>query len=101
MPPLHARLLGTDEPDSESIIYGIIGSLFLLLPQTIRDNKYENVLRKNGFCFLSSLEELSAMDLESLGMVKGHALMVLKVLRPPLPPPLTPSPLQQRNVEQG
>ena len=39
MPPLHARLLGTDEPDSESVIYGIIGSLFVLLPQTLRVKK--------------------------------------------------------------
>ena len=103
MPPLHARLLGTDEPDSESVIYGIIGSLFLLLPQTVRDNKIEDVLRKNGFCFLSSLEELTVVDLESLGVVKGHALMVLKVLRPPMTPSpmtMTPSPLQQRNVQQ-
>jgi hypothetical protein len=82
------------------VIYGIIGSLFLLLLHTLRDAKYEEFLRTNGFCFLSSLEELTAADLANRGVVRGHALMILKVLRPPLPPPLTPSPLQQRNAQQ-
>ena len=71
MPPLHERLRDTAEPDSESVIFGIVGSLFLLLPEAVRAQRYEVLLKDNGFCFLGALDAMSAADLQELGVVRG------------------------------
>ena len=98
MPPLHERLRDTAEPDSESVIFGIVGSLFLLLPEAVRAQRYEVLLKDNGFCFLGALDAMSAADLQELGVVRGHALLLLRALRPPQVPPTPASPLQQRSA---
>ena len=54
MPPLHECLRNAADPDSESVIFGIVGSLFLLLPEPIRAQRYEALLKDNGFCFLGA-----------------------------------------------
>ena len=98
MPPLHECLRNATEPDSESVIFGIVGSLFLLLPEPIRVQRYEVLLKDNGFCFLGALETMSAGDLPELGVVRGHALLVLRALRPPQTPQTPASPLQKRSA---
>jgi hypothetical protein len=72
-----------DEPDDEGSVHGIVAALFLVLPAVVRQTAPADLLRQNGYCFLSALETLTLDDLESLGVLRGHAAQMMRAL--PIP----------------
>ena len=85
MPPLDKRLRDAVTPDDEDAMYGILAALFLVLPAAVRATDPAVVLKQNGYCFLPALVTLTVHDLEQLGVLRGHAQMVMSVLRPAPP----------------
>ena len=49
-----------------------------------------NLLRSNGYYHLAALNTLHLNDLEDLGVLRGHARMIVTILRPGGDPPSTP-----------
>ena len=87
--PLHERLAVAD--DDEDALYGILVALMLLLPDAVRDTFPADVLRQNGYCHKAALHTLRLNDLEEMGVLRGHARMLMAVLRPGGDPPSTPT----------
>ena len=86
--PLNERLADAD--DDEAALYGILVALMLLLPDAVRDTLPADVLRNNGYCHKAALHTLRLNDLEEMGVLRGHARMLMAVLRPGGDPPPTP-----------
>ena len=82
MPPLDKRLRDVDDPGDESAVHGIVAALFLVLPAVVRQTAPADLLRANGYSFLAALETLTVDDLESLGVLRGHAAQMMRALRP-------------------
>ena len=85
MPPLDERLLQAERPDDEAAVYGILAAMILVLPVAVREKDPALVLKENGYAYVSALLTLRVDDLELLGFVRGHAAMIMSVLRPPGP----------------
>ena len=88
--PLNKRLVECD--DDEDQLYGVLAALMLTLPAAVRDTKPADVLRANGYCHRSAMETLRVSDLEEMGVLRGHASMMMGLLRPGGDPPPTPKP---------
>ena len=86
--PLNKRLIDCD--DDEDQLYGVLAALMLTLPAAVRDTKPADVLRANGYCHRSAMETLRVSDLEEMGVLRGHASMMMGLLRPGGDPPPTP-----------
>ena len=91
--PLNRRLVDAD--DDVDVLYGVLAALMLLLPEAVRDTLPADLLRNNGYCHLDALNTLRLSDLEEMGVLRGHARMIMTILRPGGDPPLTPPPLQE------
>ena len=85
MPPLDERLLQTERPDDEAAVYGILAATILVLPVAVREKDPALVLKENGYAYVSALLTLRVDDLELLGFDRGHAAMIMSVLRLPGP----------------
>ena len=77
--PLNQRLVDAD--DDEDALYGILVALMLLLPDAVRDTSPADVLQSNGYCHKDALNTLRMNDLEEMGVLRGHARMMMNVLR--------------------
>ena len=86
--PLNRRLVDAD--DDVDVLYGVLAALMLLLPEAVRDTLPADLLRSNGYFHLAALNTLCLNDLEDLGVLRGHARMIMTILRPGGDPPLTP-----------
>ena len=77
-------------------ILEIVCVVFLTFPATVLAIKPAGLLSANGYYFLSALQSLPVSDLGELGMLRGHAQMVVRALRPPPPEAfdMNPSPLR-------
>ena len=95
--PLNQRLVDAD--DNEDALYGILVALMLLLPDAVRDTSPADVLRSNGYCHQEALNTLRMNDLEEMGVLRGHARMLMNVLRPGGDPPTTPSRAANTTIE--
>ena len=87
--PLNERLADAD--DDEAALYGILVALMLLLPDAVSSTLPADVLRNNGYCHKAALHTLRLNDLEEMGVLRGHARMLMAVLRPGGDPPPTPT----------
>ena len=61
----------------------------------------QDLLLANGYCFLTALQTLSVDDLEQLGVLRGHAQMILRALRPLPPEVFDVIPQQGTETQQG
>ena len=95
--PLNQRLVDAD--DDEDALYGILVALMLLLPDAVRDTSPADVLRSNGYCHKEALNTLRLNDLEEMGVLRGHARMMMNVLRPGGDPPMTPPRAANTTIE--
>ena len=86
--PLNRRLVDAD--DDVDVLYGVLAALMPLLPEAVRDTLRADLLRSNGYCHLAALNTLRLNDLENLGVFRGHARMIMTILRPGGDPPSTP-----------
>ena len=87
--PLNQRLADAD--DDEDVLHGILVSLMLLLPDAVRNTLPADVLRNHGYCHKAALCTLRLTDLEEMGVLRGHARILMSVLRPGGDPPPTPT----------
>jgi hypothetical protein len=108
--PLNRSLVDAD--DSVDVLYGVLCALVMVLPEAVRETLPADVLQNNGYCHIAALHTLRLntlclCDLEEMGVLRGHARMimfslscVLVVIHPlhPLPPhamrpqPILPNP---------
>ena len=75
--PLNQRLADAD--DDEDVLYGILVAIMLLLPDAVRNTLPADVLRNNGYCHKAALCTLRLNDLEEMGVLRGHARMLMSV----------------------
>jgi hypothetical protein len=78
---LCAELRGAQPADDEDVLRGILRGRFDGLPAKVKELKIEDQLLANGFADVQSLELLEAADMEELGILRGHAKLVLLVVR--------------------
>ena len=76
--PLNQRLVDAD--DDEDAMYGILVALMLLLPDAVRDTLPADMLRNNGYCHTAAIHTLRLNDLEEMGVLRGHARMLMSVM---------------------
>ena len=92
--PLNRSLVDAD--DSVDVLYGVLCALVMVLPEAVRETLPADVLQNNGYCHIAALHTLRLntlclCDLEEMGVLRGHARMIMSVLRPGGDPPVTPS----------
>ena len=87
--PLNRALVDAD--DSVDVLYGVLSALMMALPEAVRETHPAELLQANGYCHIAALHTLRMVDLEKLGVLRGHARMITSVLRPGGDPPVTPS----------
>ena len=75
------RLSEADAADQD-IMFGVLQAVMSGLPQPIAVQKYFEKMLDSGFCFRVVLEELTVQDLADMGMPRGHAIAVFKILFP-------------------
>ena len=102
---LCAELRGAQPADDVDVLRGILRGRFDGLPEDLKAKKIEEDLLANGFASVASLELLEHADLEDLGVLRGHAKLVLLVLRDSapgyqMPPPQQPQGQQQQQTQQ-
>jgi hypothetical protein len=97
--PLNRSLVDAD--DSVDVLYGVLCALMLALPEAVRETFPADVLQNNGYCHIAALHTLRLSDLEEMGVLRGHARMIMSVLRPGGDPPHTPvaSPRNETSIE--
>ena len=78
--PLNRALVDGD--DSVDVLYGVLGALMMALPEAVRETHPADLLQTNGYCHIAALHTLRMVDLEELGVFRGHARMIMSVLRP-------------------
>ena len=83
--PLNRSLV--DANDSVDVLYGVLCALMLALPEAVRETFPADVLQNNGYCHIAALHTLRLSDLEEMGVLCGHARMIMSVLRPGGDPP--------------
>ena len=64
-----------DADDSVDGLYGVLCALMPALPEAV-------VLQNNGYCHNAALHTLCLSDLKEMGVLRGHARMIMSVLRP-------------------
>ena len=70
-----------DADDTEDALYGILTALMLVLPDPVVATNPADVLRANGHCFKNALLTLRLSDVEEMGVLRGHARMVMWIIR--------------------
>ena len=63
----------------------------LTLPEAVRETLPADLLQTNGYFHIAALHTVRLIDLEEMGVLRGHARMIMSVLRPGGDPPVTPS----------
>ena len=73
----------------------------LALSEAVRETFPADVLQNNGYYHVAALHTLRLSDLEEMGVLRGHARMIMSVLRPGGDPPHTPvaSPRNETSIE--
>ena len=87
--PLNRSLVDAD--DSVDVLHGVLCALMMVLPEAVRETLPADVLQNNGYCHIAALHTLRLSDLEERGVVRGHARMIMSVLRHGWDPPVTTS----------
>ena len=64
----------------------------MVLPEAVRETFPADALQNNGCCHIAALHTLRLCDLEEMCVLRGHARMIMSVLRPGGDPPVIPSP---------
>ena len=85
--PLNRAVVDAD--DSVDILYGVLSALMLSLPEAVRETFPADMLQNNGYCHIAALHTVRLVDLEEMGILRGHARMIMSVLRPGGDPPST------------
>ena len=75
---LCAELRAAQPSDDEDVLRGILKGRFDGLPGKVKALKIEEDLLANGFASVASLELLEVADMEELGILRGHAKLVLQ-----------------------
>ena len=76
-----ARLSEADAADQD-VMFGVLQAVMSGLPQPIAAQKYYEKLLEDGFCFRDVLEDLTGQDLAAMGIPRGHAIGLMKILFP-------------------
>ena len=74
--------LTVQEAADEDAVEFVMREVFAELPPAVATLKYERMLRAEGFCFRDLLEALTVQDMVDLGIVRGHAILLSRLLRP-------------------
>ena len=93
--PLNRSLVDADDS------VDVLCALMLALPEAVRETFSADVLQNNGCCHIAPLHALRLDDLEEMDVLRGHARMIMSVLRPGGDPPHTPvaSPRNETSIE--
>ena len=65
--------------ESEDVMYGKCQAVFKKLPVGVVQLKYEDLLRAGGYCYAAALATLTVQELVDLGVLRGHAGMIMVV----------------------
>lgn len=89
-PNLHAAF-GNVDLDDEDAVFGVLCALFLSLPARVRETGPQDVLKANGMCYGAVLKVVGVHEMLDMGITLGHAIMILRIIRPHVvqqaPPP--------------
>ena len=69
--PLNRALVDAD--DSVDVLYGVLSALMMALPEAVRETHPADLLQTNGYCHIAALHTLRLVDLEEMGVLRGHA----------------------------
>ena len=76
--------LSADDSRKPEIVVGVIEGILGTLPVDVVSKKYGEKLLAAGWCYRDVLGDLTVEELVGLGVPKPHAIMVMRLLRPPI-----------------
>ena len=78
--PLNHSLVDAD--DFVDVLHGVLSALMLVLLEAVRETCPADAQQNNGYCHTTALHTLRLNDLEDMGVLRGHARMIMSALRP-------------------